>query len=275
MGLTDHVVLGAGLGAGFGLLESVVRYGLDADRAIGVPAGGWIIPDSLSGTPYVPGLEQLVVAWFPAPVGTLGMGDHTPTVGTSPHLAQTVLAALGVALLLRGRRWTRLLGIAPVAAAVAQHIIINYAAIHPTDQDARSRADLLDGLLWTVPLACLAIAVIVDMRQLRRGKAAVPGVLSRGEQAGGSGTASLAAYGGWRVPWATLIAVRFARLRRSSSTPRLAVRIPAGSRCTARWRRSRPGSMPLITRRRGGTSRGALCARMRARAGTVAAGCSC
>lgn len=43
-GLTDYVVLGAGLGAGFGLLEAVTRYGLDAERAISHPAGGWVIP---------------------------------------------------------------------------------------------------------------------------------------------------------------------------------------------------------------------------------------
>ncbi|MEK8169830.1 hypothetical protein NKH77_08460 [Streptomyces sp. M19] len=144
-GLTDYVVLGAGLGAGFGLLESVARYGLDAHRAMTVPAGGWIIPDSLSGTPYVPGLDQLVGAWFPAPVGTLGLGDHSPTIGASPHLVQTVLTALGIAVLVRGRRWTRLLGFVPVAAAVAQHIVTNYAAAHSTDRDAVSRADSWTG----------------------------------------------------------------------------------------------------------------------------------
>jgi len=50
-------VLGAALGAGFGLLETVARYGLDADRAIPHPAGGWAIPDSLRA-PYIPGVVE-------------------------------------------------------------------------------------------------------------------------------------------------------------------------------------------------------------------------
>ncbi|WP_324610081.1 PrsW family glutamic-type intramembrane protease [Streptomyces sp. CCM_MD2014] len=46
-GLSDFTVLGGALGAGFGLLEAVLRFGLDADRAI-ARGEGWIIPDSLS-----------------------------------------------------------------------------------------------------------------------------------------------------------------------------------------------------------------------------------
>lgn len=213
-GLTDYVVLGAGLGAGFGLLETVVRFGLDAGRAIAHPAGGWAIPDSLRA-PYIPGPDQVFSAWFPAPSGTLELGDLTPTADTSPHLVYTALTALGVGVLLRGRGWVRALSLLPVAVATALHMLTNYAAQRPSDRDVTSMVDTCDGLLWMVPLMCLGIAVGVDLRQIRQGKRSVPGVLLSAERAGRTGLSALAAFGAWRVPWTAMIALRFARLRRA------------------------------------------------------------
>ncbi|MET7937798.1 PrsW family intramembrane metalloprotease [Streptomyces sp. NPDC005322] len=213
-GLTDYVVLGAALGAGFGLLEAVTRYGLDAGRAIPHPVGGWAIPDSLRA-PYIPGSEQVFSAWFPAPQGALELGDRTPDAATSPHLVYTALAALGVGVFLRGRGWMRALGLLPLAATFALHMLTNYAAAHPLDRDAASRVDTFEGVLWAVPLVCLAVAMAADLRQLWRGKATVPGILLHAERAGRSGLSALASYGAWCVPWSTLIALRFARLRRS------------------------------------------------------------
>ncbi|MGW2327359.1 RNase A-like domain-containing protein [Streptomyces sp. NPDC001700] len=213
-GLTDYVVLGAALGAGFGLLEAVARYGLDADRAIPHPAGGWAVPDSLRA-PYIPGAEQVFSAWFPAPQGVLELGDRTPDAATSPHLVYTALAALGVGVLLRAKGWTRVLGVLPPVVACVLHALTNYAAAHPADRDAVSRVDAIGGALWAVPLVCLAVAMAADLRWLRRGRAYVPGVLLPAERAGRSGLSALAAYGAWCVPWSTLIALRFARLRRA------------------------------------------------------------
>ncbi|MFJ2194718.1 PrsW family glutamic-type intramembrane protease [Streptomyces violaceusniger] len=213
-GLTDYVVLGAALGAGFGLLEAVARYGLDADRAIPHPGGGWAIPDSLRA-PYIPGVEQVFSSWFPAPQGVLELGDHTPAAATSPHLVYTALAAFGVGVLLRGRGWARAIGVLPLAATSALHMLTNYAAAHPMDRDAADWVDTFEGTLWAVPLVCLAVAMVADLRQLWRGKATVPGVLLQAERAGRTGLSALASYGAWCVPWSTLIALRFARLRRS------------------------------------------------------------
>ncbi|WP_143645223.1 PrsW family glutamic-type intramembrane protease [Streptomyces antioxidans] len=213
-GLTDYVVLGAALGAGFGLLEAVARYGLDADRAIPHPTGGWAVPDSLRA-PYIPGAEQVFSTWFPAPQWVLELGDRAPAAATSPHLVYTAMAALGVGVLLRGRGWARALGVLPLAATSGLHMLTNYAAAHPTDRDAAERVDTFEGMLWAVPLVCLAVAMVVDLRQLWRGKTVVPGVLLQAERAGRTGLGALAAYGAWCVPWSTLIALRFARLRRS------------------------------------------------------------
>ncbi|MFE5124978.1 PrsW family glutamic-type intramembrane protease [Streptomyces sp. NPDC056669] len=84
-GLTDYVVTGAALGAGFGLLEAVARFGLDAARAVSLPTGGWMIPDSLQA-PWIPGPGQVFAAWFPAPFSTLDFGEAHPAADTSPHL---------------------------------------------------------------------------------------------------------------------------------------------------------------------------------------------
>ena len=54
-GLTDYVVLGAGLGAGFGLLEATARFGMDADQAVPLAGGGWILPNLTP--PYIPGIS--------------------------------------------------------------------------------------------------------------------------------------------------------------------------------------------------------------------------
>jgi len=122
-GLTDFVVVGAALGAGFGLLEAVLRYGLDADRAL-PRGGGWIIPDSLS-PPYVPGLGQVLTTWLPAPFSQLDLGGP-PGTETFQHLVFTAMAGFGAGLLWRGRGRLRLLSVLPIAAAAAYHTVNNY-----------------------------------------------------------------------------------------------------------------------------------------------------
>ncbi|MFE6172909.1 RNase A-like domain-containing protein [Streptomyces sp. NPDC056464] len=210
-GLTDFVVVGAALGAGFGLLEAVLRFGLDADRAI--PRGeGWIVPDSLS-PPYVPGLGQVMTSWLPAPFSQLDVGG-TPVTETFTHLVFTAMAGFGVGLLWRTRGWVRLLSVLPIAAAVVHHTVNNYA-VREHGAGTREWLESLDGMAWAAPLVCLAIAMAVDARQLHRGKGAVPGVLLASERAEGDSLGALLRYAAWRLPWSLLIALRYVRLRRS------------------------------------------------------------
>ncbi|WP_405671981.1 RNase A-like domain-containing protein [Streptomyces sp. NBC_01530] len=210
-GLTDFVVLGAALGAGFGLLEAVLRYGLDADRAM-ARGGGWIIPDSLS-PPYVPGLGQVLTAWLPAPFSQLDLGGP-PGTETFSHLVFTAMAGFGVGLLWRTRRWSRLLSAFPIAAAVTYHTVNNYAVQKPTSQAAHW-LESLNGKAWAAPLVCLAVAMAVDLRRIHRGKRSVPGVLLASERVDGDSLGALLRYAAWRPPWSLLIALRYVRLRRS------------------------------------------------------------
>lgn len=210
-GLTGFVVVGAALGAGFGLLEAVLRFGLDADRAM-PRGGGWIIPDSLS-PPYVPGLEQVLTSWLPAPFSQLDLGGP-PGTETFTHLVFTAMAGLGAGLLWRGRGLLRLLSALPIAAAATYHTVNNYAVQKPTSQ-AADWLESLDSKAWAAPLVCLAIAMAVDLRQLHRGKRTLPGVLLASERADGDSLAALLRYASWRLPWSLRITLRYVALRRS------------------------------------------------------------
>lgn len=211
-GLTDFVVLGAGLGAGFGLLEAVLRYGLDTSRAIPREGGGWVIPDSLF-PPYIPGLEQVLTAWLPGPTGQSAIIG--PQVAeTFSHLVWTASAGLGVGLLWRTRGWVRALAALPVAAASAHHAVNNYAAEKSTEQ-AEQWLETLNEHAWAVPLVCLAIAMTIDVYQLHSGKRTVPGVLTAAEHTDGDTAAAMLRYASWRPLWTLLIALRYIRLRRS------------------------------------------------------------
>ncbi|MER6068303.1 PrsW family intramembrane metalloprotease [Streptomyces sp. NPDC001817] len=210
-GLTDFTVLGAALGGGFGLLEAVLRYGLDANRAI-ARGGGWIIPDSLS-PPYVPGLGQVLTAWLPAPFSQLDMLGP-PATETFSHLVWTAVAGFGVGLLWRARGWLRLFSVVPLAAAAAYHTVNNYAVQKPTGQAAHW-LESLNGQAWAAPLICLAIAMVVDLRHIYRGKRIVPGVLLASERVDGDSAGVLLRYAVWRLPWSLLIVLRYVRLRRS------------------------------------------------------------
>ncbi|MFF4802760.1 RNase A-like domain-containing protein [Streptomyces sp. NPDC001351] len=209
-GLTDFVVLGAALGAGFGLLEAVLRYGLDANRAI-PRGGGWIVPDSLS-PPYVPGLKQVFVAWLPAPFSQLDLGGPAVTE-TFSHLVFTAMAGLGVGLLWRARGWVRLLSALPVVAAATYHTVNNYAVQKPTSR-AADWLESLDAKAWAAPLVCLAVAMVVDLRHIHRGKRTVPGVLLASERADGDSVGALLRYATWRLPWSLRIVLRYVGLRR-------------------------------------------------------------
>ncbi|MEU6381049.1 PrsW family glutamic-type intramembrane protease [Streptomyces sp. NPDC046909] len=210
-GLTDFVVVGAALGAGFGLLEAVLRFGLDADRAL-PRDGGWIIPDSLS-PPYVPSLGQVLTSWLPAPFSQLDLGGPTATE-TFTHLVWTAMAGLGVGLFWRAHGWIRLLSAPPLLAAAAHHTLNNYA-VQENTTGAKQWLDSLDGKAWAAPLLCLAIAMTVDLRHLHRGKRSAPDLLLTSERTEGDSLGALLRYAAWRPPWSLLLTLRYVRLRRS------------------------------------------------------------
>ncbi|MFI6862356.1 hypothetical protein ACIBKZ_21105 [Streptomyces sp. NPDC050421] len=142
------------------------------------------------------------------------MGQEAASA-TFSHLVWTALAGFGVGVLLRGRGWTRLLAVVPVAGAIGYHTLNNYAAQHYDATGAVLWLEKLDAKSWLMPLVCLALAMLVDLRQVHNGKSRIPGVLLAGEREAGDSPAALIRYAAWHLPWTLLIAVRFVRLRRA------------------------------------------------------------
>ncbi|MFK0169635.1 RNase A-like domain-containing protein [Streptomyces sp. NPDC090306] len=211
-GLADFTVLGAALGGGFGLLEGVLRYSLDASRAL-PRDGGWIIPDSLS-PPYVPGLGQVLTSWLPAPFSQLDM-TGPPVTQTFTHLVWTATAGFGIGLLWRTRGPRRLLAAIPFMAAAAHHTLNNYVVQNPGSPAATHWLAPIDQRAWAAPLVCLALATLVDLRAINHGKRTLPGILLTQERADRDSVAALLRYAARRPPWSLLIALRYVKLRRS------------------------------------------------------------
>ncbi|MGW0806613.1 PrsW family glutamic-type intramembrane protease [Nonomuraea sp. NPDC002799] len=215
--LTDHLLLGAALGAGFGLLEALLYYGREAGKALRFP-DGWVIPISLK-PPYIPGLEQALTSWLPAPYSVSELSPVGPDTGF--HIAWSALAGIGVGMLLRWRGPVRLLGLLPLVLVSATHAAHNYDAPlgeHDTLGAALSQPFVTaEPLLGLWPLLALAFAVWSDGRALRRAKAADPGLLLPGERP--TGLSALSALGGYamiRPPYTTMVAHRYLLLRRTA-----------------------------------------------------------
>ncbi|MGF1661128.1 MAG: PrsW family glutamic-type intramembrane protease [Kineosporiaceae bacterium] len=220
-GLTDHVLVGAAIGAGFGLLEAVLRFGDDADRAIAT-GGGWLLAISLS-PPFVPGPALSLTSWLPAPVSgemfTLG-GDTT----TNQHLAWSAVAGLGVGVLARVRSRWRLLGLLPVLLVGADHAANNYGAVHALGPGGTLAGDVVTApfrwaqpVLWLWPLLALAVAVALDIRRAAGARRVHPDLLLAGESPTvlGEWSATLR-YAALRPPWPGMVAWRFVLARRAA-----------------------------------------------------------
>jgi hypothetical protein len=208
-GLTDYVLIGAGAGAGFGLLEAVMRFGDRAGAAISA-AGGWIFP-SLA-PPYIASPGAALLEWLPAPVSNSDLFDLGSTEPFQ-HLIWSALAGLGVGLLLRTGGRLRLLGLVPIVLVCLDHAAYNFDVGVPD-------AGLLG--LWAAPfllaeplrgwwpLFALALATVLDRRVLARGAAAAPGLAGPVLGAG-----DLWRYARLRPPWSTAVAWSFVRRRRA------------------------------------------------------------
>jgi hypothetical protein len=176
-GLNDHVLLGAATGAGFGLLEALMRFGSRACTAVGMP-DGWVLPISLS-PPMVPSPGTTMTSWLPAPAGGDGLLSFGAGTGTSLHLAWSALARLGVGFLVRGRGPVRLLGpllLGPLLLGLVgvDHAAYNYDLRRPGDGGLAAHLTApfvaAQPLLWLWPVLALAAAIVVDVRWLRRAR---------------------------------------------------------------------------------------------------------
>ena len=208
-GLTDYLLLGAGTGAGFGLVEATMRWSHQASRAVGDLLHGWTIRVGLFGLgPHIPGPFEIVAAWLPAPAG-----DET-----NLHLAWSALAGFGIGLLVRGRGRQRWLGLLPCLWPAFDHMAYNHDLIVGSRNGLWLLSALVrafEPLLGLLPLALLAVSGWLDWREVQASKAASPDVLLPAERTGQASFIELGRFATVGLPWTPFIAWRFALLRRS------------------------------------------------------------
>jgi hypothetical protein len=209
-GLTDYLLLGAALGAGFGLLEAILRFSHRPGVAVSID-GGWIIPSGLSAT-FIPGPQVTFFSWLPAPA-TSDFLSFAADPQTYLHLAWSAVGGLGVGILLRGRGVLRLLGLLPIAGAGGLHAAANYdlnlTKHNPLADLLAAPFLLVNDVLWLLPVVALAIAAFFDRRDLAHAPQRLPDVFTAGD------SASLGRFAALSPAWTVLIALRFTRLRRS------------------------------------------------------------
>jgi hypothetical protein len=216
--LTDYLLLGAAFGAGFGLLEAVLRTSAHADAAIGV-RNGYLISRGFDNV-LVPDPGTTLTSWLPSPTTTEALGIPE-VLDLSPHLAWSALAGLGIGLLLRGRGLARLAAPMLLTLVWADHAAMNFdlALVKNSSLGAVVFAPFIAAQpvrgLW--PLLALGFAIWSDARVIRAGKVANPGLLLTGERPTGlSGSMAVSRYGLRRPPWTTWLALRYVLLRRTA-----------------------------------------------------------
>jgi hypothetical protein len=209
LGLVDHLLVGAGTGAGFALAEGVLRYGQVGAMATAIP-GGYLADSTLSGAIVVPSVWVSLTAWLPAPVSF-----DWPAISGAQHLVWTALAAAGVGWFTR-RRPKRWLGLLPVALVSLAHA--NYNAAHS-----------LSGMAWAWPvltwveqrLAGLLVLVLIglvvaDRISLTGARRSRPELLLRGERADGLGPWPLVKVAGRGLPWSAFVSWQVVLERRAA-----------------------------------------------------------
>jgi RsiW-degrading membrane proteinase PrsW (M82 family) len=154
--VTDLVVLGGAIGAGFALTE-LLFHQADAMHS-GVWTGEqWLLPQSLS-PPAIPAPGVILRSFIPHGV-TIGrlIDLNAPLAVPDVHLSWTVLGGLSVGLLARATRARdRVLAMVPLLLAGADHALYNglaqLAGIDPSGWPVR----------YLYPLAALGVALRAD-----------------------------------------------------------------------------------------------------------------
>jgi hypothetical protein len=217
LGLTDFVLLGAAIGAGFSFFEAALRHGTVRAMTTGT-TDGYLVQASLGGVVTVPYPSTTMTTWLPEPAmvnDLFGTGDR----GASLHLVWTALVGLGVGWLFRRTDSLRWLGLLPFGYAAGAHMHENYPTPSTLTGGWHALDVLLDWLgggLGLYAALAVAVAVVLDRRLLTRRRAAYPLLLLPGEVPSGYAVGPLLAFARLRAPWTTLVATRFVLARRAA-----------------------------------------------------------
>jgi Bacterial toxin 37/PrsW family intramembrane metalloprotease len=217
LGFTDYLLVGAATGAGFGLFESLMRFGTVRALTTSVD-DGYLVQASLGGAVVVPRIGTTLTAWLPEPTSTEAILG--PATGGISHLAWTALAGAGIGWFWRRAGAQRWWGVVPIAYACADHMLYNYVVISSTVSGPLAPVNAV--VSWVhqrlgfFVLAGLVTAVILDRLTLASGREAHPELLLPGERTDGLEIRPLWVFARVAPPWTALVAGRFVLSRRAA-----------------------------------------------------------
>lgn len=216
-GLTDFLIIGAGIGSGFSLAEALLRFSWHAASALSDHRGGVVLAISLSA-PTIRGPVELLGSWLPAPAGSWDL--FGPSTGSlNLHLLWTTIAGLGIGVVVRIRGWRRLLGLIPLLYASIDHAVNNLDGIRSPTGFGGLVVAAMEVVRLRLPLVILLLliaATAIDLRLLMPIRRAHPRLLTAAERSGRPGLVALGRYALVRPPWTAMVAMRFALLRRAA-----------------------------------------------------------
>ena len=206
LGVTDILLIGAALGAGFGFAEITPRIVHLAENLTWWPdhgGGEWMVSSGLS-TKLIPGIRQIFTSILPAPLGkgiafdarfASFAGMRIEVVDYSHHLVWSALAALGVGIFFRSSKkylaWLAL--ILPIWSG-AVHAFENYTNwifpdANPIWVDFITGAAAVGGFgRWMTPLTVIAflIGIVLDWRSIKQGVSSEKDLAWSGAEPSGS-----------------------------------------------------------------------------------------
>ena len=213
---TDLVLIGASVGAGFGLAEDIYRFGGSADHAESID-GGWALVFS-QGSLLVPSIGKTLTSWLPIGVA----GGSSDIARLNVHLVWSAVGGLAVGLTVLSRtkaaRWT--------ALGLLVCISLDHAAGNMTDIGDSWLAFLswplgaLVHLRGFMPIAALAAALWLDRQRQGNHHALDP--LLKAEQSASSRLKGILGAAFSRLPWSLISVDRFVRMRRAFRAERTA-----------------------------------------------------
>jgi PrsW family intramembrane metalloprotease len=215
--LTDCVLAGAAVGSGFGLAESLFRFGQEAHRANSIDQG-WALTNNIS-FPVIPGVWSTVNSWLPeagVPWGEIPISGRFPP---SVHLVWSALGGLAVGLIMLRRGWLwRTLGAVLLVYVAVDHTAWN-AAIRSQHFAGRTAIEQFRTLLWLAPILALALAWWLDRKRQHVGKGDEVVLLALEQSASPRLVGTLrAAFS--RLPWSLPRVYGFVRMRRAYNSER-------------------------------------------------------
>jgi hypothetical protein len=217
LGFTDYLLIGAATGAGFGLFESLMRFGTVRALTTSVEEG-YLVQASMGGSVVVPRVRTTLTSWLPEPTSTEAILG--PATGGISHLAWTAFAGAGIGWFWRRPDAKRWWGVVPVAYACADHMLYNYAVLSGTVSGPLASVDAAVGWvhqhLGFFVLAGLVTAVIIDRLTLASAREEHPEVLLPGERTDGLEIRPLWGFARVAPPWTALVAGRFVLSRRAA-----------------------------------------------------------